>query len=478
MAAPSRARPGDRMSDAEALMWNLEKDPALRSSFANLTFLDRPPDPDRFRERMEMAVRTFPRLRQRVVQPPARLAPPLWSDDPDFDLDFHIRRMGAPAPGDQRAVLDLAARLSEDPFDRARPLWQFVLIDGLEGGRGAMFQKLHHTITDGEGGIRLSAQFLDLERVATVPMTGPPPEPADAGANGPDGTTGGGPLRPLQVAAGTVVHAAGRGVATARAAAGAATDLARHPGRAPGLAADVVETIRSVARQLAVTEPARSPLWTRRGLTRHLEILRVPLDDAKRAAKNLGGTVNDFFVTGAAAAAGAYHRAKGAPVEELRVAMPVSTRTDRSVGGNAFAPTRVLLPTAEMHPAEHFAAVRERLTTTKSERALGLAEALAGVVNALPTSLVVQFARQQAATIDFATSNVRGAPFDLYIAGALIEGNFPLGPTAGTAFNLTTLSYRGSLDMGCNIDTAAVDDPALLKACLEEAYRELLAAGA
>ena len=82
---------------------------------------------------------------------------------------------------------------------------------------------------------------------------------------------------------------------------------------------------------------------------------------------------------------------------------------------------------------------------------------------------------QQVGTVDFTTSNVRGAPFDLFIGGARIEGNYPIGPMAGTAFNLTTLSYSGKLDMGCVMDTAAVDDPGLLRSCLVEAYAELLA---
>ena len=96
-------------------------------------------------------------------------------------------------------------------------------------------------------------------------------------------------------------------------------------------------------------------------------------------------------------------------------------------------------------------------------------------MNVLPTSVLVRFARQQVETVDFATSNVRGAPFDLYIAGAKIEANYPMGPTGGTAFNLTLLSSGGYLDMGCNIDLAAIDDPELLRECLEEAYAELLA---
>src|SRR4051794_3966777 len=165
-----------RMSDTEALMWALEDDPVLRSTFANVTFLDCVPDLDRFRDRMRMAIEALPRLRQRVYDAPG-IANPEWVDDPFFDLDFHVRRVAVPHPADERAVLDLATQLSVDPFDRARPLWQFTLVEGMADGRAAMVQKLHHTITDGEGGIRLSAMFLDVERDAKEPLGGVP-EPA------------------------------------------------------------------------------------------------------------------------------------------------------------------------------------------------------------------------------------------------------------------------------------------------------------
>jgi hypothetical protein len=132
------------------------------------------------------------------------------------------------------------------------------------------------------------------------------------------------------------------------------------------------------------------------------------------------------------------------------------------------------VPVAGEGAVEQFTVIHERLAATKHERALEFANALAGVINVLPTSMLVRLARQQIETVDFATSNVRGAPFDLYIAGAKILANYPMGPTAGTAFNLTVLSSGGWLDMGLNIDTAAVEDPDLLRRCLEDAYAELL----
>ena len=156
---------GDRrMSDVEALMWNLEKDPALASTFANVTILDQQPDIDRLRATMEHAVRVVPRLRQRVVPAFGRLAPPEWQDDAEFDIDYHIRHIGVPEPATERALFDLAAALAAQPLERTRPLWEFTIIDGLEGGRAAVFQKIHHTITDGEGGVRMSAEFIDFSR--------------------------------------------------------------------------------------------------------------------------------------------------------------------------------------------------------------------------------------------------------------------------------------------------------------------------
>ncbi len=460
---------GDRrMSDLEALMWNLEKDPHLNSTFANVTILDRTPDLERFRRKMARAVTTIPRLRQRVVPGFGRLAPPMWQDDPSFDIDFHVRRDGLPDNATDRDLFDFATRYWQAPFDRTRPLWGFALVEGLPGGRGAIVQKMHHTITDGVGGVRMSEQFIDLERK--------PEDPTGSG----DDEHRTAPPRPLDFF-GTVVDTAAH---VARRTAGAAqrgvqetAHVLAHPTHWGEVGSAGVETTRSVVRQTMVTDRAHSPLWTERSLWRRLEVLSVPMEDARRVAKDLDGSLNDFFVTGAARGAGAYHQALDAPVDELRMAMPISTRSDHSSGGNSFAPSRVLVPTAIDDPAAQFLEVRDRLARTKTERAFSVLEGLAGVMNVLPTSVLVRMARQQVETVDFTTSNVRGAPLPLYIAGGLIEANYPLGPLAGTAFNLTLLSYDGALNMGLAIDTGAVDDAGLLRTSIEQAFAELLTAG-
>src|SRR5262249_31261551 len=179
-----------RMSEAEGLMWRLEKDPYLSSTVANITVLDRRLDIERLRRRMERATFAVPRLRQRVQPTPVSLSPPSWVDDPEFDLDYHLRLVALPKPGTLRQLGDLTTLLASDPFDRTRPLWQFVVVEGLKGGKSALIQKLHHTMADGEASVRLSMQFLDIERdapdPAPIPVESleptpqpPPPNPSD-----------------------------------------------------------------------------------------------------------------------------------------------------------------------------------------------------------------------------------------------------------------------------------------------------------
>ncbi|HMC52583.1 MAG TPA: wax ester/triacylglycerol synthase domain-containing protein [Acidimicrobiales bacterium] len=469
---------GARMTATEALMWSVERDPVLRSSFTNVTILEHGPDVARLRGRIERSLADIPRLQQRVHVPFGPLPTPEWVDDPDFDLDYHLRHMALPLPGSERQLLDLAALMAQDAFDLARPLWQFTVVEGLEGGRAALLAKLHHTVTDGVGGLRMSMSFIDLE-------------PGPDGAAGPEDTavTGGGTTRGAAPGAGNrgaerspgdgeggeadggpgrLVAELARQLGRVPHAIGDAAELLAHPldvGR--DVATQAVETARSFARQAVITDGSRSPLWAgRRSVGRHFEAMRFELEPLKRAAKALGGTVNDAYVTGVTGGAGAYHRAKGVSPPELRMSMPISTRSDRSAAGNSFVPARVLVPTDVEDPLERFAVVHERLTAVKQERALGLANAFAGVLTGLPAPLLARVARQQVETVDFAASNLRGSPADLFVAGARVVANHPMGPTAGTAFNATVLSYRDSLDMGLVVDTAAVDDPELLRRCI------------
>jgi diacylglycerol O-acyltransferase len=462
---PRQLSGGDRMSDLEALLWNVDKDPHLSSNFGSVSVLESSPDLPRFRRRMLQAVERIPRLHQRVVPALGRMAPPEWQDDPNFDIDRHVRHLALPKPGSMRQLLDLASQFVADPLDRTRPLWEFVIVDGLTGGRAALVQKMHHTITDGEGGIRLSEQFIDV-----VPDAPDGPEITITAATAEPGSL-------FATAGETFSHGCRRTLGIAQRSVEIAAGCALHPSRIGEMGLDAIETGRSVVRQITVTDHHHSPIWLAPTLSRRLEVLDVDFDDARRAAKGLGGSLNDLFVTASAAAAGAYHHDFDADIDELRMAMPVSTRQDRSAGGNQFVPTRVLVPTGEHDPGTRFALVHEALQRTKHERAIGLVAGLAGVANLLPTSVVVRLARQQAETVDFTTSNVRAAPFDLYIAGARMTATYPIGPLAGTAFNVTMMSYGGGLNLGLHIDTGMVTDPERLRRHLADAFDELIAAG-
>ena len=450
------------MSDAEGLMWRLEKDPHLSSTFGTVMLLDRAPDFDVFRRRMERTAIVIPRLRQRVLPSAANLSPPTWVDDPDFDIDLHVRRIACPKPGTLRQVLDLASLIVADPFDRTRPLWQFVVVEGLRGGKAAVIQKMHHTITDGERGVDLSLQYLDFERDAPPPpaIDPEPAEPAEAPQASPAETI-------RELVAGTMRIPIG--------IAKQVRELLADPAAIPDASSAAAKTMRGILSQLSDTEGARSPLWVRRSLQRRVETARTPFRATKDAAKRLGGTLNTAFLTAAADAASAYHIEMGQPVESLRASMAISTRTEDS-GANAFTLARLLVPTGEMPIAERFLAIDEATKVAReSTKDAGL-DTLAAITTAMPTSLITRLARQQSHTVDFATSNVKRSPIPVYVSGAQLLEIYPIGPLGGVAFNLTLVSYLGSLDMALNIDTAAVESPDLLASCLDRSLKALIKA--
>jgi diacylglycerol O-acyltransferase / wax synthase len=453
-----------RLSDTETIMWWAERDPMLRSSFLSITLLDRAPDVARFKRRMAAAATQIRRLHERVVSPPGGIGRPEWVEDSHFDLDYHVRRAMVPTPGDERQLLDLAAQCYQDPFDVARPLWQFTIVEGLEGGRAALLAKMHHTISDGVGAVRLSALFVDVE----------PDPPEVVSPQSPDLDQD---LQRRSRVGGAVAELTRVPFDLGRRGWSTLAGSVAHPLSVPRYAVDGISAARSAVRQMTAA-PSLSPLWSgQRSLGRRFEIFSCDLTEAKAAAHALGGTLNDLYVAAVVGGAGDYHRTQGAPVDELRASIPINTRTDRSAGGNSFLPARVVLPAGIEDPAERFAAVHRRLAVLKSDRSAGVAEALVGLLAWLPPDVVVRLVRSQVDTIDFAASNVRGAPFDLYIAGALILANHPFGPTGGTAFNATLLSYKTNMDIGLNIDTDAVVEPELLKACLIDSFTALVAAG-
>ena len=456
------------MSDSEAIMWAVEKDPALRSDFCNVTILEHRPDEARVRARLDAALEVIPRLRQRVVSAPLRIVPPEFADDPTLDVDAHIRSVAVPAPGDMRALLRVCEALTEPPLDRARPLWEFTLLEGLADGRVALLQRLHHTITDGVGGLRLSLALVDFEpnpeRVTTLDDAYTEPEPTVRRDS------------PLDVARAAARDAAARGVGVARRAANGVGRIITHPTEVPSRATTTARALASIQRQGLVTERARSDVMVARSLHRRFEALDASLPRFRATAQSLGGSVNDAYITALASALGRYHERFSSEVSELRLAMPVSMRERGDMGANRFVPARVLVP---IQPARDipalFGAIHGRLRPLKSEAAFGLVDGLASVVSGLPTALLVAMTRSQARTIDFAASNLRGSPVPLYLGGARIVASYPFGPRTGTSLNVTTLSYCDELHVGLNIDPAAIADCEAFMDDAQDSFAEVAA---
>ena len=153
-----------RLGASDELLWNIERDPSLRTTIVAVSVLDRAPDWERLKRRVAEACEMVPRLRERVVAAPLGIGGPRWQLDDHFDLTYHLRRVVAPEAGDLRAVLDIAGPVAMGVFDRDRPLWEFTLVEGLTAGRAAFIQKVHHSLTDGVGAIKLAELLLDDKR--------------------------------------------------------------------------------------------------------------------------------------------------------------------------------------------------------------------------------------------------------------------------------------------------------------------------
>ncbi len=471
-----------RMTEHEALMWNVEKDPWLNPNGASLTVLDQPVDIDRFRNQIRYGITRMPRLYQRVVPGLGRFTPPTWAPDPEFDFDYHVRQVSLPGPGSMRQLLDLAAQLYQEPLDRTRPLWRFVAISGLEGGRGAVYAMTHHVIADGIGQLRMAELYQQISR----DEPGPGPVDLDAfltdvlAATG-DPSEGDAVANLVDAGRETAGHLLRRQAGIGRRLLGEVMLWPADTDRMVEKLTDVGSTVTSTAGLLrgsgdSAEGPTGSPLWRNRSRHRHLEHVQIPLDGLKAASKALGGSINDGFMIGLVEAAVRYHAERGVELPSLNTSFVVSTRTDDAMGGNSFTPVPIRV---DGRPAD-FATRMAELQAVADEareqsRRTGGISGLSGVINLLPTSVVTQTARKQAAGMDFATSNLRGAGFPLYCAGAAVDATVCMGPLAGTAVNATALSYDGRFDIGLFIDPVAIEDPADYRRCVEEAFADLLA---
>ena len=449
---------GAFMRDTDAFTWYMERDPVLRSTVVAVAWLAPSPDWDALVARVERATRLLPSLRQRVLEPPARLSTPLWTVDDRFDLSWHLRRMDAPHPQTPETVVAFARNAAMTAFDRSYPLWEFTLVEHLKGERAALVMKLHHSLTDGLGAMQLAPLLFDTE-----PTPNAPSDEVEVPAGERLGTG--------ELIRASLVRDWERAVGIVRFGAGSLPRVlrsARHPLTS---LSEVVETGRSIARTVAPVRDTLSPIMKERSLGRHLEMLEVRLEDLARAATVAGGSINDAFMAGATGGFRRYHDRHEFPVEKLRVTMPISIRRpDDPSGGNRITLMRFAVPISDPDPAARIREIGRLCRGARSERSLPLTNAIAGPLNLMPPGVIGSMLKH----VDFLASDVPGLEIPVYLAGARVERYSAFGPTTGSSVNLTLVSYDEACCVGITIDTAAVPDPDVLVECFREGFEEVL----
>jgi diacylglycerol O-acyltransferase / wax synthase len=461
---PSPVGQSDELSPVDYLLYRGEARPATRSAFLDVEILDRPADWTRLREALDRASRVVVRMRQKVVIPPLPITSPRWVIDPDFDLDYHVRRVALPGPGTLRQLLDLAEVTLQSPLDTSRALWEALYVEGLEGGRAALLMKLSHAITDGLGGIALFEQIYDTEREPEPRPLPPLPIPRDL--SGDDLLRSG--LEHLPEAA---VSASARVLGGA---VGAAGRLLRRPG--PTVAGTIGFT-GSALRMLGGLPAEPSPLLRRRSLLSRTHVLEVPLTELRGAAKAVGASVNDAYLAALCGGLGRYHEALGVPVDALPLALPVSLRTgDDPASGNRFAGVTIAAPMSEPDPAERMRLIRHQVIARRSEPAIDVIGRLAPVLSVLPDAALLPIA-DRITSADIQASNVPGYAEETFLAGAKVERQYGMGPLPGVAMMAVLVSRAGTCTVTCRYDTASFAVPDQLEKCLQLGFDEVVELG-
>lgn len=457
------------MSDSDAVMWHIERDPVLRSTITSVWMLDSVPDPARFEATFSRALDKIPRLRQRVVADALGVSTPRWEEDPLFDRDYHVRRTAVAAGGGLRELLNLAEPLAGQAFDKDRPLWEFHLVEGLEGGKAGVIMRLHHAISDGVGMVRMTTSLIERSREPAPGKKRPATleEAPVAGVRSGDMEQ---MASALQHRIRTTADRAGRAGEALRSG---LLEMAKDP---LGSARKLADTAGSMGRLVKPVSEPMSPIWKDRSFSVRLDTLVVPFDVLRAAARKVDGTLNDAFVAAVAGGLGRYHETVGTPASELRMSMPINIRTkddDGKKAGNQFVPARLPIPVAILDPVERMRAVQTLVRSQRAEPALPFMDEVAGAINRLGIVAATSFVGSMMKAVDFVTSNVPGPPFPVYMAGSHIENMFPFGPLAGAAVNITLFSYDGQLQLGINMDKMAVENPDLLVSSLEESLAEV-----
>jgi diacylglycerol O-acyltransferase / wax synthase len=454
----------DRLSSTDASFLHQEGPTSHMHIGGVLVFEGPPPEFTDYLDHVRGRLHLVPRYRQKLSTPPLESGRPLWVDDPDFNLEYHVRHTALPSPGTEEQLFLLAGRIASQQLDRAKPLWESWLIEGVEGNRFALVFKTHHALVDGVSGVDLATVLLDLG-----PSAERPPDDLE-------------PWRPrTQPSPAELVAAGVRGiVGIATGLAGRAAAAATHPGNALGGLRDAAEGIGEIV--WAGLNPApQTPLNVEIGPHRRYAVVRHQLADYKTVKNAFGGTVNDVVLTVVSGALADWLHSRGIRTEglEMRALVPVSVRSEAQRGtlGNQLAAMRGPLPVYIQDPVARLEFVRRAMDGLKeSKQAVGAAT-LAAVNNLAPPTILAQASRLQFSTrlFNLLVTNIPGPQFPLYVLGRELQDLFPLAfLPKNHALAVAIMSYNGGIDYGLLADYDALPDIEVIQEGIDASLHELL----
>lgn len=452
----------DVMNAFEALMWRVEDASPVRSTCVGIELLDGTPAWAEVVETHRRLTRLIPRLRHRVVSPPMGLAPPRWAEDPHFDLHYHLRRTRIPDGGGWPELLQAAEKAAMRGFDRARPPWEAVLYEGMPEGKSAYVLKLHHSISDGLGIMKLLS-YLHPPGGAVTPLgpeLTPPPERV---------------MSPLDALRAHTLEGVLATPDTLRKAGGSALRALSTPG------ASVRSSLRytsSLKRVLSPPAAKPSPLLARRSTNWRFAALDVDFSALRAAAKAVDASINDAYLAALLGGYRIYHEAMGVPPQPVPIAIPMSLRTaDQAHGGNQIASARLAGPMDIVDPAKRMLAIGEQVRRARSEPAMNNLSVIAPAIARLPSGVIAQIAGGMTRANDLQASNVPGPRVDVFLAGVRVERLYGYAPLPGCPAMITLATHGTTACVGVNYDAASFTDPAAFVRSLTAGFDEVLRVG-
>jgi WS/DGAT/MGAT family acyltransferase len=439
---------------------------------------------DAVRSVMEARLHLAAPLRQRLVEVPLGLGRPYWVEDPHFDIEFHLRELALPTPGSREQLGEQVARIHSRPLDRTRPLWEAYVITGLEDGKVAYYSKIHHAAIDGISGAEILETILDVS-----------PEPREVElAEQEDGARG--LPSTLELVRRGLTSAALNPVELLRTVPRSLSYLDELPGASnfPG-AGLVSDAAGFVSRMLGggqhvghrKLQAPRTPFNGRITPHRRFAFGSVPLADVKLVKNHFAMTVNDVVMTLTASALRRWLLDHDAlPDTPLVVAVPVSVKTHDQRGelGNHVSVMTAELPTHLADPLERLEFMRAAMDEAKRHFEAVPATLLQDLSHVIPTALsglaargLFRLASVPGVLFNLFVSNVPGPQLPLYIAGAKVEGIYPVSAVTDWTggLNITLFSYEGDLDFGLIVCREMVPDVWNLIRYLQDAGDELVA---